>query len=82
MPSEPDPPRSRLTGRTRIEAQAATAATAQSQQAGAREFGSVEELLRADRAQVRPPARLERRVRESLAQAPPPRPWWRRWLRR
>ncbi len=79
MPPEPDPPRSRLTGRTQAEEQTVAG---RAQQTGAREFGSVEELFRADRAQVAPPPHLEHRVRASLAQEPPRQPWWRRWLRR
>lgn len=73
----PDPPQSRLTQR-----QEARTQTAQQIQAGT-EFASAEELLRADRAQTRPPPQIETRLQQSIAQEPPPpRPWWKRWLGR
>ena len=61
-----------------------TAAFDQSlQRTNTREFGSVEEVLREDRAQTPPPTALAHRVAEGIRQAgPPPRPWWARWLGR
>jgi hypothetical protein len=55
----------------------------QSVQQGALEFGSVEEMLRHDAAQVTPPARLARRLGDSIAaEEPPKRSWWQRlWFR-
>ncbi len=53
------------------------------QQSAAREFGSVEEMLRYDAAHTEVPATLKPRLADSLAKEPvlPPRsPWWRRWL--
>jgi hypothetical protein len=46
----------------------------------AKEFGSVEELLRHDAAQTVVPPEIARRLEESARQAPPKRPWWRRLL--
>jgi hypothetical protein len=47
----------------------------------AREFGSVEDMLRHDARQNPPPPRLEERVAESAANlAPPARSWWRKLL--
>jgi len=74
-----DPAPSRLTQQQQARAQATSA---QQQQAG-HEFATVEDLLRADRAQTPPPPQLEARVRQSLArETPPRRPWWSRWWRR
>jgi hypothetical protein len=47
----------------------------------AREFASVDEMLRFDASQVAPPDTLETRLQNSLQQTPAPRqPWWRRWF--
>lgn len=51
--------------------------------AQAREFASVEEMIRADREQTEVPGQLAERVNASLKAAQPRRPpWWRRWLGR
>ena len=48
-----------------------------------RQFSSVEEALREDRAQTPPPPALAQRVAEAIRQAgSPPRSWWSRWLGR
>ncbi|MHB8522694.1 MAG: hypothetical protein ACYDH9_18305 [Limisphaerales bacterium] len=47
------------------------------------EFGSVEELLRHDAAQVSPPPTLVERLKTSVAgESPPNRRWWRRIFNR
>jgi len=43
---------------------------------GAREFGSVEELLRHDAAQTTVPPHVAARVQESIAREPKPAGWW------
>ena len=49
----------------------------------AREFASVEEMLRDDAAQTSPPPRLAHRVAESIAKEPKPgRSWWQRLFSR
>jgi hypothetical protein len=49
----------------------------------AREFASVEEMLRDDAAQTGPPPRLAHRVAESIAKEPKPeRSWWQRLFSR
>ena len=54
-----------------------------SQQESAREFGSVEEMLRHDAAQTVVPAAIEARLRESMANEPEPRKsWWGRLFNR
>lgn len=73
----PDPTPSRLNQQQQTREQ-----TLPTVQAG-HEFATVEDLLRADRAQTAPPPHLEARFRQSLAQEPHPRcPWWQRWWRR
>jgi hypothetical protein len=53
----------------------------QSRQTTAREFASVEELLRFDAKQTSvPPAIAERLGRALQNESCPPRSWWRRWL--
>jgi len=53
----------------------------QSRQTAAREFGSVEELLRYDAKQTNVPPAIAQRLNQSLRNEPcPARPWWRRWL--
>ena len=49
----------------------------------AREFASVEELIRSDAAQTPVPPQVRERLGESLAREPrPARPWWQRWFGR
>jgi len=53
----------------------------QARQAGAKEFGSVEELLRYDASQTAVPPDVTHRLDRSLQKEPcRPRPWWRRIL--
>ena len=53
------------------------------QHQAAREFASVEEMLREDAAQTEVPPALARRVADSIAREPkPPRSWWQRWFAR
>jgi hypothetical protein len=47
----------------------------------AREFATPEEALRYDAAQTVVPPAIARRLEDSVAQEPGPKPsWWRRWL--
>jgi len=61
---------------------AAESQTAESMAArtAAREFQSVEELLRHDSAQTTVPPEIALRLSESIAQTPPRRSWWRKLL--
>jgi len=53
----------------------------QSRQTAAREFASVEELLRYDAKQTIVPPEVARRLNQSLQNEPASaRSWWRRWL--
>ena len=53
----------------------------QSQQKSAREFASVEELLRYDAKQTEVPPGVAQRLGRSLEKEPrPARSWWRRWF--
>lgn len=75
MNSDPSP--SRLSQQQQAREQTA------SQQPAGHTFASVEELLRADRAQTPPPPGLAARLQQSLAREPAPRRrWWQRWWRR
>jgi hypothetical protein len=57
------------------------ASETQSRQATAREFASVEELLRFDAGQTAVPPAIAERLGQSVGNEPnPSRPWWRRWL--
>jgi hypothetical protein len=59
------------------------ASEAQSRQTVAREFASVEEMLRYDAKQARVPLGVTHRLNQTLRnEASPGRPWWRRWLGR
>ena len=52
-------------------------------QTTAKEFGSVEELLRYDAQQTVVPPGIAKRLQESLREnpaPPPPRSWWRRFF--
>ncbi len=50
-----------------------------SRQDPVREFGSVEEMLRFDAGQTVAPDTIAERLKESLAQTPPPpKSWWQR----
>ena len=51
--------------------------------AGAREFQSAEEVIRADVAQTKVPEAVKTRLTDSLAKEPPPKskgPWWKRFI--
>lgn len=57
------------------------ASEVQSRQTPAREFASVEELLRCDAKQTAVPPAIAQRLARSLQNQPRrPRSWWRRWL--
>jgi superoxide dismutase len=47
----------------------------------AKEFASVEELLRQDAGGIQPPASIWERLKKNLGEAPSTRrSWWRRWF--
>jgi hypothetical protein len=50
----------------------------QNSQPSALEFANAEELLRHDALHTPVPPAIAHRLQESIAQLPPPRPWWRR----
>jgi len=53
----------------------------QSQQSAGRDFASVEEALREDRAQVTVPPEVEQRLSKSIKNLPQPgKPWWKRLM--
>ncbi len=54
----------------------------QTQSSGAREFASVEEMLRHDALRTPVPPNVACRLEESVKQLPPPssRAWWRRFF--
>jgi hypothetical protein len=55
--------------------------TQSQQKTSAREFASVEELLRYDAKQTTVPPDIAQRLGRSLEKQPrPARSWWRRWL--
>ncbi|MGA2747948.1 MAG: hypothetical protein ABSG59_04150 [Verrucomicrobiota bacterium] len=54
-------------------------AETRSEKTTAKEFASVEELLRHDAAQTAVPPEIAQRLRQSLEESPPPRrSWWRK----
>jgi len=56
--------------------------TRSQQKTSAREFASVEELLRYDAKQTPVPPEIAQRLGRSLQSEPrPARSWWRRWFR-
>lgn len=58
-------------------------AEVKSQQTTAREFASVEEILRHDAGQTAVPPGIAERLARSVQNVPPPeRSWWQRWLKR
>lgn len=68
----------KLTSHEQEQAQEQQAAVQQTGQA-AKEFGTVEELLRHDALHTPVPPRIEHRLQASTAQIqPPPRSWWKR----
>ncbi len=54
----------------------------QQQAAGAKEFDSVEEMLRHDSEHTMVPPRIAQRLDESISELPPPpaKAWWRRFF--
>ena len=53
--------------------------SASAQQEKVREFGSAEEMLRCDAERTEVPAEIGARLRESIANEPPPQKnWWQR----
>jgi len=53
----------------------------QTQQPAAREFASVEEMLRYDAAHTTVPPEIARRLQKSAGDLPKPKAsWWKRWL--
>ncbi|MCL5097195.1 MAG: hypothetical protein M1608_06670 [Candidatus Omnitrophica bacterium] len=80
---EPKPSRMHLQGQSAESSRQETELQHQQSHSSAIEFGTVEEMLRYDAAQVSPPATLAARLRDALANEPRRRPaWWRRWLPR
>lgn len=75
---EPNQPKFRL-DQHRQEAEANQLQHTSSAQAG-RQFESVEAMLRHDRDATQVPEALAERLDASLAQLPPPKPWWKRVL--
>lgn len=58
-------------------------AEVKSQQTSAREFASVEEVLRHDAGQTAVPPGIAERLTKSIQNLPrPPHTWWQRWLKR
>ena len=51
-------------------------------QPAAREFASVDEMMRYDALENPPPPHLSDRVAESVADLPKPGRWWQRWFLR
>jgi len=71
----------KLKHKTRPEAELLGEQQHQHQQS-AREFASVEDLLRHDAAHTTVPPAVAERVRDSIArEAPAPKPWWQRLFR-
>ncbi len=57
-------------------------AEVKAQQTTAREFASVEEVLRHDAGQTVVPPGIAERLARSVQNVPPPeRAWWQRWLK-
>ncbi len=75
---DPNPPKLRLDQQRRA-TEHATSLHRSASQTGL-QFASVEAMLRHDRSATEIPATLAQRLETSLAQLPPPRPWWKRWL--
>ena len=72
-------PQKRLNSQQKAEEEQVAASR---QETEAREFGSVEEMLRHDALHTPVPPTIAYRLEQSITQeAPPPRPaWWRRFL--
>jgi hypothetical protein len=72
----------RQTKLTQQEQEQLAAAQQQTQSSSAKEFASVEELLRHDALHTPVPPAIAHRLEESVSQLPPPagRAWWRRFF--
>jgi len=72
----------RETKLTPKEQQQLAAEQQQTQSSSAREFASVEEMLRHDAMHTPVPPNIAYRLEESISQLPPPPPraWWRRFF--
>ena len=73
----------RQTKLTRQEREQLAAGQQQTQSPTAREFASVEEMLRHDALHTPVPPTIAHRLEESVGQSPPPPPgraWWRRFF--
>jgi hypothetical protein len=72
----------RETKLTQQEQEQLAAAQKQTQASGAKEFNSVEEMLRHDALHTPVPPAIAHRLEESVRQLPPPpaRAWWRRFF--
>ncbi len=75
-----NPPK-KLTQKTEEQQQTVAGQQEQQATAGAKEFASVEDMLRHDALHTPVPPSIGRRLEQSLRDLPPPStPWWRRWL--
>lgn len=54
----------------------------QQQKSNAKEFSSVEELLRHDAADIVVPLRVTAKLNQSIANAPKPKRWWNQFFSR
>jgi hypothetical protein len=72
----------RQTKLTQQEQEQLAAAQQQTQSSSAKEFATVEELLRHDALHTPVPPAIAHRLEESVSQLPPPsgRAWWRRFF--
>ncbi len=71
----------RLSSEQKSETQEEVLQQQQTQRQSAREFGSVEELLRHDALHTPVPPTVASRLQESINQEPTAtKSWWRRWL--
>jgi hypothetical protein len=72
----------RQTKLTQQEQEQLAAAQQQTQSSSAKEFASVEEMLRHDALHTPVPPAIAHRLEESASQLPPPsgRAWWRRFF--
>jgi hypothetical protein len=72
-------PEKKLTTRQQVEEQHTAHTHQETQQQAAREFTSVEEMLRHDALHTPVPPAIAHRLQESVGQLPvKPRSWWRR----
>ncbi len=76
-----EPPK-KLTHAEHAEEQQAVVGHEQSQSQSAREFATVEEMLRQDASETHVPEAIAQRLQETVRQlpAPPRQPWWRKFF--